>query len=286
MISAYAPVGNVNQKLLDNFIEKLEICITRKQPSDVLVIVCDTNSSIGTSNKHTNYGSVRSIGPFGLTHRNRAGVHFNIYLEVNNLVAVTTYYKKNNYATLTHLRSKLPHQIDHIITQKNDFCRFIAAGAATPLIYSDHKVVMCKLRISAHLKKRSTPRQKLVKLNYNYLNSQDSKTLFYQSLNELPINHETNYKYDELAHVMEKAAHETLPKRNHPQPEWFKQNEVNLKSLIEKRNSALSLKISRPTRSSSQRFCKIRKELKSAIDTAKNKWITATCDKLNKNASS
>ena len=85
---------------------------------------------------------------------------------------------------------------------------------------------------------------------------------------------------------MEKAAHETLPKRNSLQPGWFKQNEVRLKSLIEKRNSALSLKISRPTRSSSQRLRKIRKELKSVINTAKNKWITTSCDKLNESASS
>ena len=68
MISAYAPIGNTNQKLWDNFIEKLEICISRKQHSDILVIFGDSNSSIGTSNKHTNYGSMRSIGPFGLTH--------------------------------------------------------------------------------------------------------------------------------------------------------------------------------------------------------------------------
>ena len=84
---------------------------------------------------------------------------------------------------------------------------------------------------------------------------------------------------------MEKGAHETLPKRNRPQPGWFNQNNVSLRSLIEKRNSALSLKVSRPTRSS-QRLCKIRKELKSAINTAKNKWITTTCDKLNESASS
>ena len=56
-------------------------------------------------------------------------------------------------------------------------------------------------------------------------------------------------------------------------------------SLIEKRNSALSLQISRATRSSSQRLHKIRKELKSVINTAKNKWITTTCDKLNESAS-
>ena len=110
LISAYAPIGNANQKLWDNFIEKLEICTNRKHPSDILVIGYDINSGIGTSNKRSNYGSMRSIGPFGLTHRKRAGVRFIIYPEVNNLVAVTTYYKKNNYITWTHPRSKLPHQ--------------------------------------------------------------------------------------------------------------------------------------------------------------------------------
>ena len=102
LISAYAPIGNANQKLWDNFIEKLETSISRKHPSDILVIGCDTNSSIGTSSKRPNYGSMRSIGPFGLIHRNRAGVRFNTYLEVNNLVAVTTYYKKVNYKIRTH----------------------------------------------------------------------------------------------------------------------------------------------------------------------------------------
>ena len=63
-----------------------------------------------------------------------------------------------------------------------------------------------------------------------------------------------------------KAAHETLPKRNRPQPVWSKQNEVRLKPLIKKRNSALSLKISRPTRSSSPRLRKIRKTIRQRIN--------------------
>ena len=131
-----------------------------------------------------------------------------------------------------------------------------------------------------------TPRQRLVKLNHDHLNSQGSKTLFCSSiLNELPINYETKSKYDELAYEMEKAAHETIPKRNRPQPGWFKEDEHKLNSLIEKRNSASSLKISGSTRSSSQRLRKIRK-LKSAINTAKNKWISDTCYTLNESASS
>ena len=112
LISAYAPIGNADQNLWDSFIEKLEICISRKLPNDILVIGCDTNSSVGSSNHRHNYGIMRSVGPFSLPHRNRAGIRFNTYLEVNNLVAITTYFKKNTYTTWTHPRSKLPHQID------------------------------------------------------------------------------------------------------------------------------------------------------------------------------
>ena len=53
LITAYAPIGDANKKLWDNFIEKLEICISRKHPNDILVIVCDTNSSVGTSYKRS-----------------------------------------------------------------------------------------------------------------------------------------------------------------------------------------------------------------------------------------
>ena len=44
LISPYAPIGNANQKLWDNFIEKLEKCISRNEPNDIRVILCDTNN--------------------------------------------------------------------------------------------------------------------------------------------------------------------------------------------------------------------------------------------------
>ena len=53
LITAFAPIGSANKKLWDNFIEKLETCISRKHPNDILVIGCDTNSSIGTSYKRS-----------------------------------------------------------------------------------------------------------------------------------------------------------------------------------------------------------------------------------------
>ena len=129
LISAYAPVGAANQNIWDDFMAKIESCIDRKPPGDILVIGCDSNSSMGVSQNRSVSDSLRSVGSFGMTHRNRAGIRFNTYLEVNNLIAVTTYFEKNRYKTWTHPRSKLGHQIDHIITLKSDFCRFIDVGS-------------------------------------------------------------------------------------------------------------------------------------------------------------
>jgi len=165
LISAYAPVGAANQNLWDDSIEKLESCIHRKPAGDIFVIGCDSNSSMGVSQSRSNSDSLRSVGSFGLKHRNRAGIHFSTYqLEVNSLIAATTCFEKNRYKTWTHPRSRLGHQIDHIITLKNDFCRFIDAGSTKSLIDTDHLGVMCLLRVSVHLTKQSkTLRQTLAR---------------------------------------------------------------------------------------------------------------------------
>ncbi|XP_066933485.1 uncharacterized protein [Clytia hemisphaerica] len=71
LVTAYAPVGNAKQHVWDDFLERLELCIKRKRKNDVLILGCDTNSSMGTvlNNKDSN---TISIGKFGLPHRNRS----------------------------------------------------------------------------------------------------------------------------------------------------------------------------------------------------------------------
>ena len=60
----------------------------------------------------------------------------------------------------------------------------------------------------------------------------------------------------------------------------------NLLELIEERNSAISAKIYRNTRSTTNRVRRARKKLKSAVSRAKNKWILNVCKKLNESSAS
>ena len=113
LVSAYAPIGNADQRTWDNFLANLEKCIDNKPKNDILVIGCDCNSSLGTHLGKRVGNCMQSVGPFGLHHRNRSGIRLLTFLEINSLVATTTYFRKKNYVTWRHPRSNLLHQIDY-----------------------------------------------------------------------------------------------------------------------------------------------------------------------------
>ena len=110
-----------------------------------------------------------SVGSFGLTHYNAAGIRFTTFLETNHLVACSTYFQKNNYTTWRHPRSKLPHQIDHIIVDKSNFFRIIDTHSTKPLLNSAHLAVRCKIWIVVHLQRISPNKRPLTKLDSHQL---------------------------------------------------------------------------------------------------------------------
>ena len=67
LVSAYAPVGNADQKEWDEYRRTLDNCIAHKRKEDVLVIGTDTNSSMGCSNENM------CTGNFGISHVNESG---------------------------------------------------------------------------------------------------------------------------------------------------------------------------------------------------------------------
>ena len=67
---------------------------------------------------------------------------------MRELYTLTTHFPKKAYGTWWHPRSRLPHQIDHVITSLRDRKCFLDAGSRLgQLIDSDHKPVACKLRL-------------------------------------------------------------------------------------------------------------------------------------------
>ena len=282
LMSAYSPIGSAPDDVWEEYLDNFVTCLERKQASDILIVGCDCNSSMGINVAPSQNFNRASIGRFGMEHRNRAGIRFSTFLETHNLIALSTYFRKKSYATWNHPRSRLPHQIDHIIIQKNDFKRFIDCGNYNPLISSDHISVRCKIRLVVSFRKTQTPRQIISKLDSSVLINRDIS----QSFNQQVVHHfnrspnDTNC-HNKLSYAMKKAAKDILPRKPRPQPDWFAANEDRLLKLIDTRNSALKAKINRPTRQSIKNLRVARKNLSSAITIAKDKWITSKINVLN-----
>ena len=160
-MSAYAPVGNADQSIWEEYLRNLDNCINQKRTNDILVIGSDTNSSMGCSNDNT------CLGTFGISYVNEYGRRFASYLAINNLIEATTCFRKKSYGTWIHPRSKNVHQIDHFLTESNTICRISDAGVTTPLLDSDHR-----------LKKITTQRKRLALLDYTALSDENLKQYF------------------------------------------------------------------------------------------------------------
>ena len=110
LVSAYAPIGTADESLWENFFITLSACFARRKRGDILVVGSDTNSSMGygSTRDDFNEGRCRStLGQFGLAHINDSGRRFSSFLAVNNMLALTTCFKKKSYGTWIHPRSKL-----------------------------------------------------------------------------------------------------------------------------------------------------------------------------------
>ena len=92
--------------------------------------------------------------------------------------------------------------------------------------------------------------------------------------------------YTKLAASMDEAARATLPKKKRAQPNWFVAEQEQLTHLIEQRNAAMTAHLKRSSRMNAQRLRQARKNLKSAISKAKNKWIESKCKMINDASSS
>ena len=285
LVSAYAPVGVADNGIWDEFFANLDLCIARKQRGDILLIGADTNSSMGCRQSVNDQIAVQQqhpLGKFGLHHTNNAGERFASYLAVNNLLALTTFFRKRQYGTWLHPRSKLLHQIDHFITAGEDFCRFTDAGLSESFIDSDHRAIKCKLRIMVRLKKCTPHRQRLLRIDYDSLRNEDTRKAFCEkvvdSYTSQPV---TNSLYTRLATSVNAAALDVLPKKQRAQPGWFAAAEHQLLLLIQKRNAAMAAAFKRRTRLSTQNLRDARHLLKSSVAAAKNEWILQQCNTIN-----
>ena len=115
------------------------------------------------------------------------------------------------------------------------------AGVTQVLIDSDHLAVMCKIRLIIRLKTWTSPRQRLLHLDYSALKDGETRNTFctkvLESYNTQPT---ARSNYSRLAAAVTSVSRDTLPHKPKPQPGWFAAAQHTLIPLIQQRNEAMS----------------------------------------------
>ena len=277
LVSAYAPVSTSSEETWSAYYEQLQDCIDRRRPGDILLIGTDSNASIGVQASSDGEGYT-PVGRCGIDHINQSGRRFRNFLAVNNLVSATTCFQKKNYGTWQHPRSKKLHQLDHVIVCREKLKCLLDAGITTTILDSDHRAIRCKLRLQLKMKKKTDARSKLTHLDYSGLKDTDTASMFCLQVKENIIS-STNA---DLESSLKNAAENLLPKKSKPQPGWFQMHSTTLQPLIDARNSAMEACMSsKRLRSQTLRLRNARKNLKKAVEDAKNQWVKEHCSQLN-----
>ena len=241
LVSAYAPIGNASDNIWNDYLENFTNCINKRHNDDILIISSDCNASVGCATENDN----GPLGKFGINHRNAAGIRFLTHLAIHELKVSTTYFTKKLFATWTHPRSKKKHQIDHFLVNADMFHRISDAGTTKQVIDSDHGAIMIKLRIMKRLKKKSTPRNRLLNLDYTLL---EEETVSQTFCDQVRLNTPTNASHTEFIQSVTSACHSVLPPKPKAQPGWFEENKESLIPLINSRNVAMEKVLQRRTR--------------------------------------
>ena len=283
-VVAYAPASGAAVEEHDAYEAAFSEVIARRKPEDVLIVCADTNASIGRGRLNGSPSERYSaVGPHGIDHMNGAGRRLRSFLELHDLAALTSFFQKPYYGTWQHPRSKLQHQLDHIIISRKDLKRFTDAGGCSgQLIDSDHRAVRCTLRFAVRLKHQCDVRARVCKLDFSPLLIHDIGTDFSKKVVALldpPIPGESYYPA--LADALRRTAITTLPKRARAAPAWFAAKETELLSIISRRSEAFHAHQREPSLSTRERYRSARASVQREIRRAKSAWIEEKCGVVN-----
>ena len=190
----------------------------------LLIICADANASIGRGSLDGS-GDNTVVGPYGIDHLNDAGRRLRSFLNMNNLVSMSSFFKKKYYGTWQHPASKLQHQNDHAFTSRSDLRRFTDAGGCSgQLIDSDHRAVKCSLHAALRLQmKPQKNREMLTRLDLEPLRDKDIAEKFSKkvvsALSCRSSDRTAPVTYSDIAAALNTAAVQTLPKRVRAAPQ-------------------------------------------------------------------
>ena len=199
VIAVYAPTFRASDVEKYTFYAQLGELAAQCKAQEELIILGDFNARVGTSSEDVGDadglgGPEGIVGRFGLPELNDNGrllLDFCRGQRGRPFRIMSTYYNHTQYGTWQHQRTKLWHQIDHVIASAKSAQLFTDVRVMPGIDVDNHRLLSLRLRIlrlCKHPFGRSRPVRadcRLPRLNVTVLQDDSSRNLFNDGLLDL-----------------------------------------------------------------------------------------------------
>ena len=233
LISAYAPTMQRTVEEKELFYEHLGECM-RRAKDDSIFILGDFNARVG--NDWQSWPIV--MGKHGVGKMNTNGLMLLEFCTRFQLVITGTIFQLKNHLKTTwmHARSRHWHQLDHIlVNSKARVFVKITKASLTADCFTDHRLLICKCKISAVKKKGNSKPPKKFDTTMTKERKETLKRFFREKL----PNAEADWKH--LKSVLSDAAKHVFGKKKRQDHDWFNEHDEEIQQLLKEKKDTSKL---------------------------------------------
>nr|VZI38633.1 unnamed protein product [Spirometra erinaceieuropaei] len=280
IISAYAPTMTNPDAVRDKFYEDLHALLATVSKADKLIVLGDFNARVGTD--HTAWRGV--LGPHGLRGSNDNGLLLLRTCAEHRLILTNTFFclPEREKATWMHPRSRQWHLLDYVLVRRRDQRDVLVTKAIAGADgWTDHRLVISKMRIRLQPRRRPQGKRPPSKLNVALLSLPAHRLHFSnelaQRLDNLPIAAAAD---DAAAENASSTALTVLGRAPRQHQDWFDDNDAAIRNLLAEKNRLHKAYVDHPTDATKAAFYRSRRHLQQRLREMQDAWTARKAEEI------
>nr|VZI48604.1 unnamed protein product [Spirometra erinaceieuropaei] len=293
IISAYAPTMTNPDAVRDKFYEDLHALLATVSKADKLIVLGDFNARVGTD--HTAWRGV--LGPHGLRGSNDNGLLLLRTCAEHRLMLTNTFFclPEREKATWRHPRSRQWHLLDYVLVRRRDQRDVLVTKAIAGADgWTDHRLVISKMRIRLETRRRPQGKRPPGKLNVALLSLPAHHLHFSnelaQRLDNLPIaaaadaaaaeNASVENSWCQLRDTVQSTALAVLGRAPRQHQDWFDDNDAAIRNLLAEKNRLHKAYVDHPTDATKAAFYRSRRQLQQRLRERQDAWTARKAEEI------
>ncbi|BHF75743.1 hypothetical protein SprV_0501884000 [Sparganum proliferum] len=260
--------------------------------ADKLVVLGDFNARVGTD--HTAWRGV--LGPHGLRGSNDNGLLLLRTCAEHRLILTNTFFclPDREKATWRHPRSRQGHLLDYVLVRRRDQRDVLVTKAIAGADgWTDHRLVISKMRIRLQPRRRPQGKRPSGKLNIALLSLPAHHLHFSNELarllDNLPIaavaaaaaeNASVENRWCQLRYTVQSIALDVHGCARRQHQDWFDDNDAVISNLLAEKNRLHKPYVDHPTDDNRAAFYRSRRHLQQRLREMQDAWTARKTEEI------